>query len=185
MIKARLVSMILLGALMVCTGSFAQSGSQSSSQQAKPVKKPKVWTNDNIGAVRTPADKYDDQQEANTAQETPAKPPNGQPVSPSGDAASPKDAPKTVQESDQLIAQKQSEITSQQGYLEEIEKEATNGSDADKERLQGRIESRTLYLDRMRSDLSDLQKQRDTLAKQGSDNGSAQDTSAETSTATK
>lgn len=182
MIKAKFVAALSLSVLIAGAGALAQDASQNSrAQQTAPPKKPKVWTNDNIGAVRTSADQYTDGEQAEAATAVAAHEAAAQAAKAEAEAAPPKQTPKTVQQADQMIAQEQSQIASQQQYVDQVKKDLPTVPDAERTRLQWRIESRSQYVDRMRGDLSDLEKERAALAKQDSGKSSAQDTPSETS----
>ena len=110
-IKNSLVfSTILAAALGLSAPVFAQSNSQkkkSPAKQSKPGPKPhKVWTNDEVGSLRSPADAYLDTKyrrtdETATAQQQPTG------VKPAHHVGSPAlSNPKTLDDADKMIAGK-------------------------------------------------------------------------------
>jgi hypothetical protein len=159
---------VLAAVALVAANAFAQIPAQGTSQLAskqpahEAAKKPKVWTNDNIDSVRTPADDYQvqQQQEQQAAQAAAEK-------KAAQDAAVPGPAPKTVQQADSMIAAKKGELANQQQYLQRLQKDLNNpkNSDLDKTRLDWRLKSHTASEEQTQAQLKQLEDQRAALEK--------------------
>lgn len=154
------------------SAAFAQDSSKTASpQNAQVPKKPKVWTNDDVGSLRSPADVYaqDEQKDAQQATPKQTAPSQGDAVQP----AVPK--PTTVHEADDLIARQKSDLVAAKGYVEDLKNQINDPtlSDKAKERLEWRLKSRSLTVDQIQTNLTELQKDRDALAKKSTENGSA------------
>lgn len=171
---------LLVALLMVSASSLApstasaQQQTQSSSQTQKQApKKPKVWTDDDVTSLRSPADAYAQaEQKQKDAEGTATNEAAGaQTVNPSANLP----VPKTVREADGFIAEKKQAIDSEQAYVNSAKKDLENPSMPDKERqrLQWRVQARSQYVDKMKSDMAALQAQRDALAKKDAAGGSA------------
>jgi hypothetical protein len=143
----------------------AQSQPQDKPQnQRDTTKKPKVWTDDNLSSLRSPADVYqDEQQKQKEAQDTAKEPGSAPPASTEPRTQS----PKTVQDADAMIAKEQSDLAAAQDYVQQLKSQVNDPTlnDKEKERLQWRLKSRSLTADQLQSDLAELQKEKETLAK--------------------
>lgn len=139
--------------------------SQAKAAPAKPAraKKAVVWTDENIGSVRSSADNYRiAQTQEKEAQQTAAKQTNAnQP------AATDSSAPKTIQQADSMIAAKSHDLAGEQEYLKSLQKDVNNPAitGIDKERLEWRLQSHTITAQTLQSNIKQLQADRDALAK--------------------
>lgn len=173
---ATLTLTLCLSALPV----LGQDASSSASKQSAQINKPKVWTDDNIGSVRSPSDLYQ-LQEAKAAQDTASKQ-AGSAQATAAPAVKVEGnlpnipAPTTVAQADALIKQEQAELASQQEYVEETKKEQANAPDSEKDRLGWRIKSRTEVMGRIQAEIAQLQAEKDALRKKpaGENGGSAE-----------
>lgn len=151
------------------TSALAQDAAPAASQpqaQTQAAKKPKVWTDDNIGAVRTPADDYQQQeQQQQQAQQAAAAKAEAEAAAQTRAVAGP--APKTVQQADSMITAKKSELADQQKYLQSVQKDASNpnNSDIDNMRLDWRLKSHTASEQQTQAQLKQLEDERAALAK--------------------
>lgn len=114
--------------------SSAQASQQpatSADKKAKPAattKAPKVWTEDDIASIRTPADDYMDEQRAQeqaaaeAAAET-AKQKQTAAKAPKAPAPPLLSNPKSAEDADKMIAWEQRDIDSQQKYLDQLRKQ--------------------------------------------------------------
>jgi hypothetical protein len=168
--KSSIVAVALFAAVtLVGSSALAQDAAPAASQspaQSQAAKKPKVWTDDNIGAVRTPADDYQMQeQQQQQAQQAAAAKAQEEAAAQARAGAAP--APKTVQQADSMIAAKKSELADQQQYLQQVQKDASNpnNSDLDNLRLDWRLKSHTASEQQTAAQLKQLEAERAALAK--------------------
>lgn len=116
---------------------------QKSPEKPKPAaKSTKVWTEDDISSVRTPADDYMDVVRAQTAASAAA---TNQPKPAGTNAAKPDQPPllsnpKTVDSADKMIAWEQRDIDSQQEYLQKLQSQLATAPDDQKAHIQAWID---------------------------------------------
>jgi len=163
--------------LAICSGVcvWAQDPSQvaytpesaSAAARAKnvPASKPhKVWTNDNVPTLRTAADKYLDQKQAEqTEAESNAaaaakqvktkesQPPVGGPSALSN--------PKSPEDAESMIAWEDRDIAAQQEFLDKLRDQRLQAPPEDRDRIQKLIDQRVKIIDQTK-------KERDTLLTQ-------------------
>jgi hypothetical protein len=136
--------------------------SQPASQEASPSdanapKKRKVWTNDDVVLLRTPADNYLVEQEAKKAAEgEAAAKPTVKPKA-TGAATTEIKLPTSREETELLIKNKEQDITDDQASLVSLNAEMTNTPDEQKKAKQKEIEIVSAELDRARNELKTLQ----------------------------
>lgn len=136
--------------------------SQPASQEASPSdanapKKRKVWTNDDVVLLRTPADNYLVEQEAKKAAEgEAAAKPTVKPKA-TGAATTEIKLPTSMEETQLLIKNKEQDITDDQASLVSLNAEMTNTPDEQKKAKQKEIEIVSAELDRARNELKTLQ----------------------------
>jgi hypothetical protein len=163
-------SLLVLGlGLGLCGPAAAQDNSaQTSSPQKKssPAKPKKTWTDDDVSALRSPADVYTDQKaEAQKAAQA-AKPQEA----PSPAANSPAPAgnnpalsnPKTQDSADKMIAWEERDIAAQEEFLDRLKAQREAAPLDDRDRLEKMIVEREKII-------ADTRKERDALVKQKSD----------------
>ena len=136
--------------------------------QAQPQapQKPKVWTDDNIKSLRTPADDYEIQeQKRRQAQQAAAAKSAAAAAAQAAAALGP--APKTAQQADSMIASKKRDLTEQQQYLQKVRKAASNpnNSPLEQTRLNWRLKSHTISAEQTAAQLKQLEKDKAALAK--------------------
>jgi len=136
--------------------------SQPASQEPSPSdpnapKKRKVWTNDDVVLLRTPADNYQVEQEAKKAAEgEAAAKPTTKPKA-TGAATSEIKLPTSIEETQLLIKNKEQDITDDQASLASLNAEMANTPDEQKKAKQKEIEIVAAELDRARNELKTLQ----------------------------
>ncbi len=168
----------LFRALVACVavlglslGAYAQGEPQKPARpaQKKPATKTrKVWTNEEVGSLRTPADDY---LEVKQAQEEAAAKQAATPAPRA--AAKPANAahppllsnPKAVEDADRMIAWEQRDIDAQTEDLARLRKQLEEAPASDKERLQKLIEQHTRILAETRKEQEGLKAQRAELQK--------------------
>lgn len=172
----KIFSRILLLASFILAGvvlAHAQQPSQSAApqkQQAKPApaKAAKVWTDDDLTSLRSPADDYQmQQQEEKRAQAATAQESSKPVADPS--------MPKTVQEADSMIADKSRYLTSEQDYLQRLQKQLkdTAPTGIEKERLEWRLKSHTVTTQTLQSQIKQLEADKAALAKKTAASGNS------------
>ncbi|MGH9734804.1 MAG: hypothetical protein ACRD8A_09475 [Candidatus Acidiferrales bacterium] len=123
----------------------------------------KLWTDDNIDAVRSPDEIYLKQQELAKekleAEKEAAKKLSSLQVCSAGPIV------KTIQQADEMIAQDKQDLKAQKDYIKQMEDQLAGDPNADKQRLEWRIESRSATAARIQEEITGLQKQRGVLAK--------------------
>lgn len=138
----------------------AQQNTQPAQQPA--VKQKRVWTNDDVVALRTPADTYQVDKEARQAAEA------EQAAKQAAEAKEPKQPaltvklPNTAEETQKAIVEKEGQITGEQNGLERLLRELPDASDDQKADMQKEVDRLAADLPRIRTQLKALQ---DHLAK--------------------
>jgi colicin import membrane protein len=176
--KSWLVAVGIAAALALAGSSaFAQEAAQTApKQQAQEQagKKPKVWTDDNIDSVRTPADDFQIQQDKEQeAQQAAAKKAAAQAAAQAAAKAGP--TPKTVTQADSMIAQKKSDLANQQAYLQRLQKDMNNpgNSSLEQTRLDWRLKSHSASAEQTQAQLKQLEDEKAALAKKEADEKAA------------
>lgn len=162
-------------------GANGQQASQSSTSATnpqttqKPLEKPKpaaksskVWTEDDISSVRTPADDYMDVVRAQTAAAAAAT--ANQPKAAATNAAKPDQPPllsnpKTVDSADKMIAWEQRDIDSQQEYLQKLQSQLATAPDDQKAHIQAWIDQEIKTIADTKREQAGLVAQKKDLAK--------------------
>ncbi|HTU35121.1 MAG TPA: hypothetical protein VMF66_15065 [Candidatus Acidoferrum sp.] len=141
----------------------APKAAQRTAQQAQSGKNEKLWTDDNIESLRSPEEMYLKDQEAAKekleAEQEAAKKLSALKGCSGGPTV------KSIQQADEMIAQDKQDLKAQKDYVKQMEDQLANDPNADKERLEWRIESRSATAARIQEEITSLQKQRDALAK--------------------
>jgi hypothetical protein len=160
--------------------AHAQSESQKPEQPAKEqkpaAKARKVWTEDDVSSLRTPADAYREKKEAQD--EAAAKQAASGKQTPSNklEPAShpPKlSNPKTVEEADGMIAWEKRDVDAQQEDLERLQKQLNEAPADQKEKLQALIVEHQRILADTRKEMLGLVEQKKGLEKKSSSANSA------------
>jgi hypothetical protein len=138
----------------------AQLGAETppNSQPGQPEpKKKKVWTNDEVVSLRTPADNYQIQKEAQEAAVAQAA------AKEAAEANLPKEAeptiklPSTIEETQQLIKNKEEQINDEQNGLERLIKELPDAPEDQKPAMQREIDRVAMDVPKVRNELKLLQ----------------------------
>lgn len=166
------------------SGATNQQATQKSDEKAKPTsaKTAKVWTEDDISSVRTPADDYMDVERAQTqaaagaAADAAAKqkqtaatnpPQKGAPTALSN--------PKTTDDADKMIAWEQRDIDSQQEYLQKLQNQLATAPDDQKAHIQAWIDQEIKTIADTKKEQAGLEAQKKDLEKKAApNNGSTQ-----------
>jgi hypothetical protein len=171
--------MILAAAALAAPSAFAQDSAQNApQQQAKAAQKPKVWTNDDIDSVRSPADVYRDkealkQKEAKEAAAKAAETAAAQKTAANDDktklAAPVLSNPKTVDSADSMIAWEQRDIDAQTQFVEKLRKELETAPESEQQHIRDRIKERTQALESTKKEQQALEAQKAALEKKAAD----------------
>lgn len=154
---------------------------QRNAQQTQPGKNAKLWTDDNIESVRSPDEIYLKQQELAKEKLEAAKEAAKKLASLQVCSAGP--TVKTIQQADEMIAQDKQDLKAQKDYIKQMEDQLANDPNADKQRLEWRIESRSATAARIQDEIASLQKQKNVLAKNApAESGSAPSPASPTTT---
>jgi len=163
-------------ALGLSAPAFAQSNPHKKTapaKQAKPAPKPhKVWTDDEIGSLRSPANSYMD---ANYNQAA-GTPDSEQPAAakPRPHAAAPAlSNPKTVDDADKMIAWEKRDVDAQTEYVERLKKQIEEAPQEDKERLKKVLRERIQILADTRGEMETLVGQKKELQKKAAANSNS------------
>jgi len=161
-------STILAAALGLAAPAFAQSHSQKKTpaKRSKPGPKPhKVWTNDEVGSLRSPADVYADTK-YRQADETAASRQQPAGVKPAQHVGSPAlSNPKTLDDADRMIAWEKRDVDAQTEYVERVKKQIEEAPAEDKERLKKVLRERLQILADTRGEMETLVQQKKELQK--------------------
>lgn len=162
--RLTVAGVILLGAAGLAS---AQTPTQNNSQQpAKKAKVTKVWTDDNIGSVRSASDDYiiEQQNEKQAEQQADAK----QAADAKAAAAPPTwPKPKSIQEADQMISQKQQFLSSEQDTLKQLQNQANDPTVTgfERTRVEWRLKSHTVTAQQARDAVKQLEDDKKELEK--------------------
>jgi hypothetical protein len=139
---------------------------QSPQPQPPPpdAKAKRVWTNDDVILLRTPADIYQTEKEAReaAAQAAAKKAPEAKPVREADPAIK---LPATVEETEKLIKAKEDQIDDEQSALERLVKELPNAPEDQKTAMQIEVDRVAADLPKVRNGLKILQAHLEKLTK--------------------
>ena len=121
------------------------------------IKRRKIWTNDDVILLRTPADDYLAEKEARKAAEAEAAATSAAQPKSTNEAPSEGRFPTTIEETQLLIKNKQQDISDDQASLVGLNTELANVPDEQKKAKQREIEIVAAELDRARNELKALQ----------------------------
>lgn len=134
--------------------------------QSQAPQKPKVWTNENIVSLRSPAEEYEirEAQKRQAQQAAAAKAAAASAAQATAAIGAP---PKTVHQANSLIASKKRDLAEEQQYLQRVRKAASNpnNSPLEQERLNWRLKSHTISAEQEAAQLKVLEKDKAALAK--------------------
>ena len=128
------------------------------------MKSHKVWTEDDISAMRTPADEDRLQKEVNAAK--PATDSEAaKRTEPAAKERSPFSNPKSVAEAEKYIAWDQRDLDSQLEYVERLRAQARQASGDERAKLEKELQRRENIVAGVRQELDTLQRQKRALEK--------------------
>jgi hypothetical protein len=145
------------------TASLAQDAQASAKDSSAP-KKHKIWTDDEVSTLRTPADDYVEQKQAAEAATAAAaaaaaemaksKPKSEKVVSPPRLSN-----PKSPEDADRMIAWENRDVDAQQEYVDTLRTQLEQASPEERERLEQKLTQRIQIV-------ADTKKERDALVAQ-------------------
>jgi hypothetical protein len=146
-------------------------------KQAKSAPKPhKVWTDDEVGSLRSPANAYMDAKYSQADGAADSK--EAAVVKPKPHVASPAlSNPKTVDDADKMIAWEKRDVDAQTEYVEHLKKQIEEAPQEDKERLKKVLQERIQILADTHGEMETLVQQKKELQKKAaadSNNAAAQ-----------
>jgi hypothetical protein len=121
------------------------------------IKRRKIWTNDDVILLRTPADDYLAEKEARKAAEAEAAARSAAQPKATKEAPAESKFPTTIEETQLLIKNKEQDISDDQASLVGLNTELANAPDEQKKAKQREIEIVAAELDRARNQLKALQ----------------------------
>ena len=143
--------------------------------KAAPAKPHKVWTDDDVSTLRTPADRYADEKDAQDAaaaaaaarakeaSATPAAKPNlPAGVKPAAKALS---DPKSTEEADKMIAWQTRDVDAQSEYISKIQEQLSTASGPERDHLLAEKARMEGVLDKTQQELKTLKTQKVELDK--------------------
>jgi DNA repair exonuclease SbcCD ATPase subunit len=164
-----------IAALGLSAPALAQSDSQKKAppaKQTKPAPKPhKVWTDEEVGSLRTPADAYAEASAKQNAQAGDAQQPdtaNQTSTSKQAQKGVPPPTltnPKSLEEADKMIAWENRDIAAQEEFLDRLKQDIAEAPADQKERLTKLLAQRTQVLANTRNELKNLQTKKRELEK--------------------
>jgi hypothetical protein len=135
-----------------------QSSAPPASVSDAPVaKQRKIWTNDDVVQLRTPADSYLAEKEAREAAKAEAAAKSAAHPKTSGEAPAETPLPTSLEETQLLIKNKEQDISDDQAALTTLNQELANVPEEQKKAKQKQIEIVAAELDRARNELKTLQ----------------------------
>jgi hypothetical protein len=172
------------------TPSRAQDSPDAKSPQAtvkdsSSTKKHRVWTDDEVSTLRTPADNYVDQKQAAeaanaaaaAAEHAKSKPKSDKPVG----GPSRLSNPKSPDDADRMIAWENRDVDAQQEFVDKLRTELQQATPEDRDRLEKNLAQRIQILEEIKKERDALAAQKKELEKKAS-SGTKPVDSASTST---
>jgi hypothetical protein len=154
------------------------AASEKPESKSGPQKVRKVWTNDDIGSVRSPADIYTEEKQTQASRTSPAAKPASSndkpapaPPQPGGPPALTN--PKTADQADSMIAWENRDIEAQQGTIARMQKELDEAPPERREALQKSLQQHMQVLAETRKELEALQAKKEELQNPPSTGSSA------------
>lgn len=163
---------IIVTAAVVCGASLTATAQQQTPQTAAPqkhqskstaAKSAKVWTDDDVSSLRSPADAYVAEKNAEdaaaTKQAAAAKQVAAKPAQPHDAAPPALSNPKTTEDADKMIAWEDRDIAAQQQFAQELQKQLDAAPPDQQEHLQKALQERMQII-------ASTQRERDGIAAQ-------------------
>jgi len=170
------IVLVVAAAVAFSVAAEAQGDSQKKpaapAARKKPASKPrshKVWTNDDVSSVRSPADSHVDAKYSQADGAADSK--DAAAVKPKPHVGSPAlSNPKTVDDADKMIAWEKRDVDAQTEYVERLKKQIDEAPQGDKERLKNVLQERIQILADTRGEMETLVRQKMELQKKAAAN---------------
>jgi hypothetical protein len=159
------------------TSSLAQDSPQASGKDSSSApKKHRVWTDDEVSALRTPADNYVEQKQAAeaataaaaaaaaAAEQAKSKPKSDKPVGGKPALSNPKSA----DDADRMIAWENRDVDAQQEFVDKLRTDLQKASPEDRGHLEENLAKRIQILENTRKERDALMTQKKELEKKAS-----------------
>jgi len=160
---------------------------QATAKDSSSTKKHRVWTDDEVSTLRTPADNYVDQKQAAeaanaaaaaaAAEHAKSKPKSDKPVG----GPSRLSNPKSPDDADRMIAWENRDVDAQQEFVDKLRTELQQATPEDRDRLEKNLTQRIQILEEIKKERDALAAQKKELEKKASSTAKPVD-SASTST---
>jgi hypothetical protein len=155
----------------------SDAGTTPAKQRKATAKTHKVWTEDDLGTVRRPADAYADKEAAQAQAAAPTQAADAAKQASASKPDKPKIAPlahaNSVDDADKKIVWEERDIQGQEEFIARLQEELGQASPDRKEHLQQVIEEHKQILADTRKELEGLKAQRKQLEKPGAPNVTA------------
>lgn len=164
MTKLNLPTSLIAGTLLLLSAAgpvLAQDASSTNSanpalastaEKKPPAKSHKVWTEDNVTTLRTPADNFEAQKHV-----TAPAPPSGSGSSTNGKKHNALSDPQSVEEADKMMAWEQRDLQAQTEYLDRVNQQIQQADGDERTRLEQEVAYYTKVLARTKAELKNLQ----------------------------
>ena len=164
------IALVVAAGVAFSAASQAQGDSQKkpaapAATKKKPASKPrKVWTNDEVGSLRSPDNAYMDAKYSQADGAADAK--DAAAVKPKPHVGAPAlSNPKTVDDADKMIAWEKRDVDAQTEFVERLKKQIEEAPQEDKERLKKVLQERIQILADTRGEMETLIQQKKELQK--------------------
>lgn len=149
--------------------------------KAAPKKPHKVWTEDNVTSLRTPADNYLDEKNAAAEAAAMAAAKQEKTPKPQGPSSAPPalSNPKSTADADKMIAWEERDIAAQQENVDRLRTQLQEAPPEDRGRLQKVLVEKMQIVEQVKKERDDLLKQKKSLEKKAAA-GANPDTSVDT-----
>jgi len=140
---------------------------EAKARKAPPKKPHKVWTEDNVTSLRTPADNYLDEKNAAaeaTAAAAGKQEKTSKPQAPSS-APPALSNPKSTADADRMIAWEERDIAAQQENVERLRTQLQEAPPEDRDGLQKVLAEKMYIIEQVKKERDDLLKQKKSLEK--------------------
>lgn len=158
---------VAFSAVAQAQGDSQKKPAAPAAQKKKPASKPpsrKVWTNDEVGSLRSPENAYMDAKYSQADGAADSK--DAAAVKPKPHVGAPAlSNPKTVDDADKMIAWEKRDVDAQTEYVERLKKQIEEAPQEDKERLKNVLQERIQILADTRGEMETLVHQKKELQK--------------------
>jgi hypothetical protein len=156
----------------------AAAAKAAKAAKAAPKKLHKVWTEDSVSSLRTPADDYLDQKQAEAEAAAAKQEKSPKPQAPAS-APPALSNPKSTKDADRMIAWEERDLAAQQEHVDNLRSQLQEAPAEDRDRLQKLLVQRMQIVEQVKKERDDLLTQKKSLEKKvAADQNSSADTPA-------